>query len=83
MSAHVKAMASKNVSGTQHQVIEIISNTLAASFRNIMLAGQGELMDTLVQRTARLPFIAKIKVYDRFGAVHFGEEENLASEETM
>ena len=83
MSAHVKAMASKNVSGTQHQVIEIISNTLAASFRNIMLAGQGELMDTLVQRTARLPFIAKIKVYDRFGAVHFGEEENLASEETV
>lgn len=83
MSAHAKAMASNNITATQHQVVEIISNTLAASFRNIMLAGQGELMDTLVQRTARLPFIAKIKVYDRFGAVHFGEEENLASEETI
>ncbi|MBP6671512.1 MAG: HAMP domain-containing protein [Bacteroidetes bacterium] len=83
MTAHAKEMASNNFAKTQQQVIEIISNTLAASFRNIMLSGQGELMDTLVQRTSRLPFIAKIKVYDRFGAVHFGEEENLASEETV
>ena len=83
MTAHAKEMASQDYALIQQQVIEVISNTLAASFRNIMLSGQGELMDTLVQRTSRLPFIAKIKVYDRFGAVHFGEEENLASEETV
>ncbi|MFZ4620728.1 MAG: adenylate/guanylate cyclase domain-containing protein [Bacteroidota bacterium] len=83
MTAHAKDMASNNFAETQQEIVEIISNTLAASFKNIMLAGQGELMDTLVQRTSRLPFIAKIKVYDRFGAVHFGEEENLASEETV
>jgi len=83
MVAHAKDMASNNFANTQKEVTEIISNTLAASFRNIMLAGQGELMDTLVRRTSRLPFIQKIKIYDRFGAVHFGEEENLASEDSI
>jgi class 3 adenylate cyclase len=83
MSAHAKDMESHHFENTQREVVEIISNTLAASFRNIMLAGQGELMDTLVRRTARLPFIDKIKVYDRFGAVHFGEEENLANEDSV
>lgn len=83
MSAHAKDMEENHFENTQRKVVEIISNTLAASFRNIMLAGQGELMDTLVRRTSRLPFIDKIKVYDRFGAVHFGEEENLASEDSV
>jgi adenylate cyclase len=83
MSAHARDMESHRFEHTQREVVEIISNTLAASFRNIMLAGQGELMDTLVRRTARLPFIEKIKVYDRFGAVHFGEEENLADEDSV
>lgn len=83
MVAHAKDMESHNVLNTQREVVDIISNTLAASFRNIMLAGEGELMDTLVHRTARLPFINRIKVYDRFGAVHFGEEENLTSEDSI
>jgi adenylate cyclase len=76
MSAHAKDMRTNNLSNTQQEVAEIISNTLAASFKNIMLAGQGELMDTLVYRASRLSFIKKIKVYDRFGAPHFGGEEN-------
>lgn len=83
MTAHARDMETNNSANIQKEVIEIISNTLAASFKNIMLAGEGPLMDTLVERTSRLPFIAKIKVYDRFGAVHFGEEENLASEESI
>lgn len=83
MSAHARDMASHHEANTRREVTEIISNTLAAGFRNIMLAGEGALMDTLVRRTARLPFIAKIKVYDRFGAVHFGEEENLADEDSV
>ncbi|MFA6469057.1 MAG: adenylate/guanylate cyclase domain-containing protein [Bacteroidota bacterium] len=83
MTVHAKEMASNNFAKTQTEVTEIISNTLAASFRNIMLAGQGELMDTLVKRSSQLPFINKIKVYDRFGAVHFGEEENLLPEDSI
>lgn len=83
MIAHARDMESKNFANTRKEVTEIISNTLAAGFRNIMLAGQGELMDTLVKRTSRLPFIEKVKVYDRFGAVHFGEEENLALEDSV
>lgn len=83
MSAHARDMAAHNELNTRREVTEILSNTLAAGFRTIMLAGQGELMDTLVRRTSRLPFIEKIKVYDRFGAVHFGEEENLADEDSV
>ena len=83
MTAHAQDMQSNNFLNTQKEVTEIISNTLAASFKNIMLAGQGELMDTLVKRTARLPFIDNIKIYDRFGAVHFGEEEHLVSEDSV
>jgi class 3 adenylate cyclase len=76
MAAHKKDMRSNSTSNTQIEIAEIISNTLAASFKNIMLAGQGELMDTLVYRASRLPFIKKVKVYDRFGAPHFGGEDN-------
>lgn len=83
MAAHAKDMESKNFTHTQQEITEVISNTLASSFRTIMLAGQGELMDTLVRRTSRLPFINRIKVYDRFGAVHFGEEEGATEEDSI
>lgn len=83
MAAHVRDMEEKNFSPTQQAVTEIISNTLASSFRTIMLAGQGELMDTLVLRTSRLPFIHRIKVYDRFGAVHFGSESDASPEDSI
>jgi adenylate cyclase len=83
MAAHAKDMESRNFTHTQQEITEIISRTLASSFRTIMLAGQGELMDTLVLRTSRLPFINRIKVYDRFGAVHFGEEEGAAEEDSI
>ena len=83
MAAHARDMEANNFDHTRREVIEIISSTLASSFRTIMLAGQGELMDTLVHRTARLPFINRIKVYDRFGAVHFGDEENATAEDSI
>ncbi len=83
MAAHSKDMRTNEVSNTQIEVAEIIGNTLAASFKNIMLAGQGELMDTLVYRASRLPFITKIKVYDRFGAPHFGGEENATETDSI
>lgn len=83
MEAHAKDMESNNMAHTQREVTEIISNTLTSSFRTIMLAGQGELMDTLVTRTSRLPFINRINVYDRFGAVHFGDEEDATVEDSI
>ncbi|MEW5799552.1 MAG: adenylate/guanylate cyclase domain-containing protein [Bacteroidota bacterium] len=83
MAAHARDMEANNFDHTRGEVTEIISNTLASSFRTIMLAGQGELMDTLVRRTARLPFINRIKVYDRFGAVHFGDEEDAIVEDSI
>ncbi len=83
LTAHAQEASPDNFQNTQQEIVEIISNTLAASFQNIMLAGEGALMDTLVTRTARLPFIEKIKVYDRFGAVHFGDEEHFAPEDSV
>jgi adenylate cyclase len=83
MSAHARDMK-KNISfNTEREVTEIISGTLLSSFRTIMLSGQGELMDTLVRRTARLPFINRIKVYDRFGAVHFSDEDDMTDEDSI
>ena len=83
MIAHTHKQRIKDVEGARRFIVELISNTLAISFRNIMLAGEGELMDTLVFRAAALPFIRQIKVYDRFGGVHFGDEENAADEDTI
>jgi class 3 adenylate cyclase len=83
MASHARDMESHNFSHVEQEVTEIISNTLASSFRTIMLAGQGELMDTLVKRTSRLPFIHRIKVYDRFGAVHFGDEDDATAEDSI
>lgn len=83
MAAHAKDMEKNDLSHTQREITEIISNTLLSSFRTIMLAGQGEVMDTLVMRTSRLSFVENIKVYDRFGAVHFSEEENTADEDSI
>ena len=83
MAAHAQDMERHDLSRTHHEVSAVISATLASGFRTIMLAGQGELMDTLVVRTARLPFVHRIAVYDRFGAVHFGDEERTAEEDSV
>lgn len=70
-SSHVE------LSKAQSEISEIVCNTLAAGFRNIMVSGEGPLMDTLINRTSALPFIERIQVYDRFGDLHFGVEKNV------
>ncbi|MGA9408482.1 MAG: HAMP domain-containing protein, partial [Bacteroidota bacterium] len=66
-----------DLSPIQSEVSEIVCATLAAGFRNIMVSGEGPLMDTLINRTSALPFIDRIQVYDRFGELHFGIEKNV------
>ncbi len=65
------------LSRIRSEVSEIVCNTLAAGFRNIMVSGEGPLMDTLINRTSALPFIERVQVYDRFGELHFGVEKNV------
>jgi len=65
------------LSRIQSEVSEIVCNTLADGFRNIMVSGEGPLMDTLINRTSALPFIERVQVYDRFGDLHFGLEKNV------
>ena len=70
--------SSVELSHIQSEISEIVCSTLAASFRNIMVSGEGPLMDTLINRTSALPFIECVQVYDRFGDLHFGIEKNVA-----
>lgn len=66
-----------NFSEIRSNMSEVVCNTLAAGFRNIMVSGEAPLMDTLINRTSALPFIERIQVYDRFGELHFGIERNV------
>ena len=68
---------SNNNAHIQSEIGEIVCNTLAASFRNIMVSGEGPLMDTLINHTSMLPFVERIQVYDSFGDLHFGVEKNV------
>ena len=81
MSSHVHS--SDNVSSIQSEIAGIVCNTLAAAFRNIMVSGEGPLMDTLINRTSALPFIERIQVYDRFGDLHFGIEKNVQKSDVV
>lgn len=67
----------------QSEISEIVCSTLAAGFRNIMVSGEGPLMDTLINRTSALPFVERIQVYDRFGDLHFGYEKNIEKSEMV
>lgn len=83
MVMHPRGKTINDANEVKKFVTELISNTLAVSFRNIMLAGEGKLMDTLVHRVNQLPFIDRIKVYDRYAAVHFGDEDETANEDSL
>jgi adenylate cyclase len=83
MNARGNSSINENFSQIQSQVSEIVCNTFAASFRNIMVSGEGPLMDTLINRTSALPFIERIQVYDRFGDLHFGLEKNIQKPEVI
>jgi adenylate cyclase len=76
MSLHTQDSPAE-LSRIQSEVGEIVCGTLAAGFRNIMVSGEGPLMDTLINRTSALPFIERVQVYDRFGDLHFGVEKNV------
>ncbi|MDD8019112.1 MAG: hypothetical protein PHP42_12110, partial [Bacteroidota bacterium] len=83
MITHTHSTEIHDHENAQLYVAELISNTLSISFRNIMLAGEGALMDTLVERASRLPFVERIKIYDRFGAVHFGDEQESVPDDSV
>jgi adenylate cyclase len=83
MNAHGNGSINEDFSQIQSEVSEIVCNTLAASFRNIMVSGEGPLMDTLINRTSALPFIERIQVYDRFCDLHFGLEKNIQTPEVI
>jgi adenylate cyclase len=83
INVHGNRSIDENFSQIQSEVSEIVCNTLAASFRNIMVSGEGPLMDTLINRTSALPFIERIQVYDRFGDLHFGLEKNIQKPEVI
>jgi hypothetical protein len=52
-----------------------MADVVASAFRNIMIGGGGEFMDTLMRTTRNIPAVQDVRVYSRQGYLAFGEEE--------
>jgi len=57
------------------QVAALLGDLIAAAFRNIMIGGGGEFMDTLMRASENIPGVERVRVYSRLGDLAFGEEE--------
>lgn len=57
------------------QVAGVLGDFIANAFRNIMIGGGGEFMDTLMLVSNNIPGIQQVRVYSRLGDLAFGEEE--------
>ncbi|HTX18196.1 MAG TPA: adenylate/guanylate cyclase domain-containing protein [Bacteroidota bacterium] len=77
------AASGNSLRGADTGIATIVCSTLAAGFRNIMVSGEGPLMDTLIDHTSMLPFIERIQVYDSFGDLHFGAEKEVQPTSTV
>lgn len=56
------------------QVAGVLGDFIAKAFRNIMIGGGGEFMDTLMRASNNIPGIQQVRVYSRLGDLAFGEE---------
>jgi len=66
----------RSVGGTMGEFIAI-------AFRTIMLGGQGEMVDTLMNLGESIPGVVKVQVYARQGYLAFGPEGDELSEEEV
>ncbi|MGH2568231.1 MAG: adenylate/guanylate cyclase domain-containing protein, partial [Bacteroidota bacterium] len=57
------------------QVAGVMGDFIVRAFRNIMIGGGGEFMDTLMLSSKNIPAIEQVRVYSRLGDLAFGEEE--------
>ncbi len=58
------------------QMADFTGDFIAAAFRNIMVGGGGQFMDTLMTTSRDIPTISKVQVYSRLGDLAFGPEED-------
>lgn len=56
------------------QVAGVLGDFIAKAFRNIMIGGGGEFMDTLMRASNNIPGVQQVRVYSRLGDLAFGEE---------
>ena len=56
------------------QVASLMGDIVAMAFRNIMIGGGGEFMDTLMRASRNIPAIKNVRVYSRLGDLAFGED---------
>lgn len=56
------------------QVVGIMGDFVAQAFRNVMIGGSGEFMDTLMKASNNIPAVRNVRVYNRLGDLAFGEE---------
>lgn len=73
---HEKAQYEKNV-------IALAGKSIAVAFRNIMVAEKAPLMDTLIHRLNRMPFIEQTAVYNDSGEIRFGKSSKKLQRDSL
>ncbi|HEY4612082.1 MAG TPA: adenylate/guanylate cyclase domain-containing protein, partial [Bacteroidota bacterium] len=58
------------------QTAGVMGDFIATAFRNIMVGGGGEFMDTLMLASNNIPAVERVRVYNRLGDLMFGEDGN-------
>lgn len=67
----------------EYRMADMLGTALASGFRTIMVAGEGKLVETLIQQTKDVPALQKFQVYNRFGKVRFGDSINVFPAKTI
>jgi adenylate cyclase len=61
--------------GGTRELAALLGDVVTTAFRNIMVGGGGEFMDTLMLTSRNIPTIEDVRVYSRQGDLVFGDEE--------
>ncbi len=61
--------------GGTRELAALLGDAVTTAFRNIMVGGGGEFMDTLMLTSRNIPTIEDVRVYSRQGDLVFGDEE--------
>ena len=77
------AIRTGNTEETVRQTAGIMGDFIATAFRNIMVGGGGEFMDTLMIASKNIPAVERVRVYSRLGDIAFGDDEDVTDSDAI
>ncbi|MCI0707683.1 MAG: HAMP domain-containing protein [Ignavibacteriae bacterium] len=77
------AMRTGSTEETVQQTAGIMGDFIATAFRNIMVGGGGEFMDTLMLASKNIPAVKQVRVFSRLGDIAFGDYEDEVDAEPI